>query len=185
MTEHSLPPRILTIIMLVLIVLLVIIDEQSLIRNREFDPAELIGTKLPPLSVKALSGKEIFLPGLQRQSGLLIFFSTSCAYCREELQFWNSMGRELNQSLEIRCISVNTAEETTAFLSEQSIELPAYTADHKAVRDRFRINRVPSLFVVDKEGTIKAYFAGSVNKERIIEQVKEILYEQSGSRNEY
>ncbi len=185
MTKHSLSQRILTTFTLVLIVLLVIMNEKSWIRDRELDSTKLIGTKLPPLSVTTLLGEEILIPGLQRQNGLLIFFSTTCEYCIEELQFWNNMGMELSQSLDIRCISVNTAEETAEFLSEQSIELPAYTADHKEVRELFRINRVPTLFVVDKEGIIKATFAGSVNKERIMEKVKEILYEESGTRNGY
>jgi cytochrome c biogenesis protein CcmG/thiol:disulfide interchange protein DsbE len=184
MTEHSLSPRILTIFMLALIVLLVIVNEKSWIRDQEPDPTELIGTKLPPLSVTTLSGEDTLLSDLQRQFGLLIVFSTTCEYCLEELRFWESKRMELSHVLDIRCISVNTAEMTTEFLSEHSIELPAYVADHTEIRERFRINRVPSLFIMNKEGIITAYYSGAVSKERIVEKLKELLHVQSGSRNE-
>lgn len=173
--------KILTMIMLLLIIVLSLFNENTGSMHRERDPNKLIGSFLPSLSVKSLSGEEFLLSSLHRQNELLIFFSTTCEHCLNELRFWNNASLTLHRSWDIRCISVNSAEETVEFLSAHSLKLPVVLAAHDDVREQFHINSVPSLFLIDTEGVISAYIAGSVNKEHLMKKLNGLIHTQTGS----
>lgn len=169
--------KILSMFMLLMIVLLIIVTEYAGSGRGESDPNGLIGARLPSLTVKSFSGQEIDLTGPHRLNQLLIFFSTECEFCLEELLFWNDHVAAADSVLELRCISVDPAEVTAKFLSDHSLDLPVYCADHTDVRQQFRITRVPSLFIADTEGIIKGYVAGTVDKRRLSRSLSMLLHE--------
>ncbi|MBP6672985.1 MAG: TlpA family protein disulfide reductase [Bacteroidetes bacterium] len=171
-------PKILSMLMLLLIVLLIIVTEYAGSGRGESDPNGLIGILLPSLTVSSLSGQEIILTGPDRKNQLLIFFSTECEFCLEELLFWNEHKTAADSVLGVLCISVDPAEVTAKFLSDHSLDLPVYCADRTDVRQQFRITRVPSLFVADTEGIIKGYVAGAVDKQMLSRMLSELLHEQ-------
>lgn len=177
-------PKILSMFMLLLIVLLIIVTEYAGSDRGESDPNGLIGTLLPPLTVRSLTGQEIILAGPHRKDQILIFFSTDCEFCLEELLFWNEHKTAADSVLEILCISVDPPEVTAKFLLDHSLDLLVYCADQTDVRQQFRISRVPSLFVADKEGIIKAYVAGAVDKRSLSRMLSELLHKQIVLLNE-
>jgi peroxiredoxin len=121
------------------------------------------GSKAPPFIVQDLDGATHSLTGiLARGPVLLAFYKISCPVCQLTLPF---LERIVKGSLQIVAISQDDAHGTRRFQKKFGVAMPTLLDREEEgypVSNAFRIEYVPSLFLVEPDGTISLAFEGFV-----------------------
>jgi len=123
-----------------------------------------VGDPSPFFSVTDLDGNHWKLARLLRENKgiLLVFFSIHCPHCREGLPFLNGISKRYrDKGLFVLGICVDREREKVvkSFRNTANLEFPV--AMDKGILSRvYNIYGVPSNFLIDSEGNIKAIKIG-------------------------
>src|SRR5262249_43158936 len=116
----------------------------------------------PAFELKDVAGARHTLAGLlQRGPALLAFYKTGCPVCQLIMPFLERMAG--NASVQIIAVSQDDAEGTTAFNRRFGITFPTLLDDARAgypASNAYGISSVPSLFLLESDGTVSKSFAG-------------------------
>src|SRR5438045_3229633 len=115
-----------------------------------------------PFELKDLDGNTHSLSEiLSRGPALLALFKVSCPVCQLTFPFFERMAK--NESLQVIGISQDDAKATKAFNARFGVTFPTLLDESGAgypVSNAFGISTVPSVFVVETDGSVSQSFAG-------------------------
>lgn len=127
---------------------------------RKGPPAKIaVDAPAPDFRLKGIKGQEVSLGDLQGRPVLLVFGTTWCPYCREEIPrikeiYWQ--GRE--KKLEVLNIYVNESESKVAdFAAKYALPYPVLLDKDGSVAERYQVRGVPTLVLLDRQGKIACY----------------------------
>jgi thiol-disulfide isomerase/thioredoxin len=138
------------------------------------------GDAAPACSAPLLaSGQTASLADYRGKVVYLDFWASWCAPCRESFPFMNELQAELaDKGLQIVAVSVDkTAEEAQRFLTRYPAKFTIALDTKGTCPAAFRIEGMPSSYIIDRTGTVRAVHAGFRDSDRaeIRRQVTEIL----------
>lgn len=138
------------------------------------------GEPAPTCSVPLLDGgRLVSLADYRGQVVYLDFWASWCGPCRESFPFMNELQRELaGKGLQILAVSVDkTAEEARRFLASYPAQFTVALDVAGACPAAFQLLGMPSSYIVDKGGVVRAVHAGFRNRDRaeIRQQLLEVL----------
>jgi peroxiredoxin len=120
------------------------------------------GARAPEFRLPRLDGGETQLAEIVANGpALLAFFKTSCPVCQFTLPFLARL--DSSQALPVYGISQNNEEETREFVREFGVTFPVLldTEDSGfAASNAFGISTVPTLFLVQRDGTLARVVEG-------------------------
>jgi len=137
----------------------------------------------PACSVPLLdSGQTVSLAEYRRQVVYLDFWASWCGPCRESFPFMNELQRELaGRGLQILAISVDkTAEDARRFLARYPAQFTVALDVAAACPTAFQLQGMPSSYIIDKSGTVRAVHAGFRNRDRA--EIRQQLLDLLGGR---
>ena len=117
----------------------------------------LPGAKAPAFQLPALTGENWALADALRQGPLVLaFFKIACPTCQFTLPFLNRMATAAGGSLRVVGISQDDASGTAQFLERFAPGLPTLLDSEGGylTSKAFGITHVPSVFIVEQDGTI-------------------------------
>jgi peroxiredoxin len=127
-------------------------------------PALSTGARAPEVSLPLLAGGKFDLSSaLKRGPVLLVFFKISCPICQMALPYLERIYQQASTSkLQIVGVSQNDAKATTAFAKEYGITFPIALEDTDkfAVSNAYGLTNVPTLFLVNRKGSIEMSSVG-------------------------
>lgn len=137
-------------------------------------PAQVaVDAPAPDFRLQDLNGREVSLAGLRGRPVLLVFGTTWCPYCREEIpriKEIHAKGRGKN--LEVLNIYVNeTEKKVREFAARYSLPYPVLLDRDGKVAERYQVRGVPMIVLVDGQGIIKCYQCR--NLEAMLETVRQ------------
>jgi len=110
---------------------------------------------------------EVSLASYRGSRVLLVFWSASCGYCRQELPAINAMETELSRK-DIRVVAIHLGEGSyREFLQSAGIDLVSVEDADGEVGRAYRIRGVPSLALIGKDGSVERTAAGSMDADRL------------------
>jgi peroxiredoxin len=119
------------------------------------------GQQAPDFVIRDVKGKNYALSGLGHSYVLVLFWSSTCDACREllpELHDWYLS--ENNYDLEIVAISIDTSVANFEYLYKQLMPTWITAHDplgwHGKVSSDYQVYATPTLFLLDKERTIRS-----------------------------
>ena len=128
-----------------------------------FEAQKLVNKPAPDFALESLSGQRFQLSSFKGNRPVIIsFWASWCAPCRLEMpvlrKFYNAnRGRDF----EILAISIDgdrTAAES--FAREQNLPFPILLDSSQSAAKAYRVDGIPMLFVVDKNGVVGHYHQG-------------------------
>lgn len=130
----------------------------------------------PEVALQTLDGKGFDLAELRGRVVLLNFWATWCIPCRSEIPELNTMHHEL-ESRGLSVVGVSTydgADDVRDFDIKQD-----YTVllGDRAVESKFAVAGLPTTFILDREGRIRATIVGERKREVFEAAVKPLLDE--------
>ncbi len=123
-------------------------------------PAKVaVGGPAPDFRLPDLKGREVALGGLRGRPVLLVFGTTWCPYCREEIPRIKEIyakGRARN--LEVLNVYINEADKKVGdFAARYALPYPVLLDRDGKVAERYQVRGVPMIVLVDGQGNIACY----------------------------
>jgi len=127
---------------------------------RKGPPAKIaVDAAAPDFRLKDLKGQDVSLGSLRDRPVLLVFGTTWCPYCREEIPRIKEIYRQgREKKLEVLNIYINEAEAKVAtFASKYELPYPILLDKDGQVAERYQVRGVPTLVLLDRQGKIVCY----------------------------
>lgn len=125
------------------------------------------GSRAPDFRLQLLTGGEIALPEIAaRGPALLAFFKITCPVCQLTFPFLERIHRA--GGMAVYGVSQNGARDTREFNREFGITFPTLLDSEDAgfpVSNAFGISSVPTLFLLERDGTISNVIEGWARKD--------------------
>lgn len=123
----------------------------------------LTGSVAPDFTLKALSGEEVKLSGYRGQKTVVVsFWATWCGPCRLEMPSIEAFYRD-NRSKGVEVLAVSLDENPGAarrYADENRLPFPVLVDQDSQTASRYRVGGIPSLFVIDRAGKVRAFHQG-------------------------
>lgn len=119
-------------------------------------------------------GKEHKLSDYKGKTIFLNFWATWCPPCREEMPYIEQLYNEYNKNNDdviiLGLASPNLGNEVSQsdiekFLEDENYTFPVMFDEDGSLTYQYGINSFPSTFIIDKEGYIKQYVPGAIDKD--------------------
>jgi len=138
------------------------------------------GEPAPACVVAVLDGgRSVNLADYRGQVVYLDFWASWCAPCRESFPFMNELQRELaGKGLQILAVSVDkTPEDARRFLARYPAQFSIALDAAGTCPAAFQLQGMPSSYIIDKGGAVRAIHAGFRNRDRaeIRQQLLDVL----------
>ena len=138
------------------------------------------GDLAPACVLAVLDGsRSVSLADYRGQVVYLDFWASWCGPCRESFPFMNELQRELaGKGLQILAVSVDkTPEEARRFLARYPVQFTVALDAAGACPAAFQLLGMPSSYIIDKGGAVRAVHAGFRNRDRaeIRQQLLDVL----------
>ncbi|AKT41983.1 TlpA family protein disulfide reductase [Chondromyces crocatus] len=143
----------------------------------------LVGQKAPEISAEAVTGEGPKTLG--EASGkvvILDFWATYCDPCKKSFPKYQEIVDELGSDLAVIAISVDDPDDASEdklkkFAEETGVKFAIVWDKEKATAGKYSPPKMPTSFIIDKEGTVKHIHAGyeSGEEAKIVEEVKALL----------
>lgn len=128
------------------------------------EPATLAaGAAAPPIELPDTEGRPVEVSKLlQKGPVLAAFYKVSCPVCQLTLPFLERIHKTYgNETVAILGISQDDAADTKEFRAEYKLTFPSLIdAEDYAVSNAYGLTNVPTLFLIQQDGTIAASFTG-------------------------
>jgi len=126
------------------------------------EETSMVGRTAPAFELQSLAGTEISLEDMQGQVVVLSFWASWCGPCRAELPALQQLQQQLdNDSANTQIVLVNVDREkqdAIRFLAQVGMskdDLPVLLDNDAVVMGHYGVLSMPTLFLVDRNGTIK------------------------------
>jgi peroxiredoxin len=142
-------------------------------------PNNLVGKKAVEFTLPDVSGGEVTLQSFRGKVVLLNFWATWCGPCREELPELDRVQEKFRKrGFAVVAVTVdNELENVRSFLKKYNLKLQAGWDRRKKVADAYKVEKMPSSYLIDRNGVIRFVHLGYSAEElkRIEVEIDEML----------
>lgn len=146
-------------------------------------PAE-VGKPAPDLAVTTLNGKgKVTLESLQGKVAVIDFWATWCGPCKQSFPKLEELAKQNSGKLEVVGIAADDAVDGVAdFAKANGATFPIAWDEGHSIASRWKVDSMPTSFVVDATGTVRYIHAGyhDGEAEKIAKEVQELASESKG-----
>ncbi len=133
--------------------------------------AELLGHSAPEVTLTLADGKTTKLSDLKGKPVVLSFWASWCGPCRKELPALAALAAKRG---DVHFLAVNVDRDRAPaekFLKELKLPLPIAFDPDSAVVSQFDVVVMPTMFMVDKNGTVKFRKTGFAADKGLVELI--------------
>lgn len=135
----------------------------------------LVGSPAPEVALKDVGGREVRLSDQRGRVVLVNFWATWCKPCEAEMPAMQTSFHKLGPSGFV-ILAINTLDrpaDAAEHSRTRGYTFPILFDHREETANRFRVNRLPTSFLIDREGIIREQIMGSLlTEERITELVR-------------
>jgi peroxiredoxin len=128
---------------------------------------EWIGKAAPVFKLPDLEGKPVELTSLRGKPVLLDFWSVTCAPCVRGLPVMAALELEYRGALQTWGISFDTQTRVKKWQAEHGPALPTLLDAEFSVSDAFKVNGIPAVVLIDRDGVVRNYWQGEVPEKEL------------------
>ena len=135
--------------------------------------AVVVGDKAPDFQLGSVDGKTtIKLSDYTTKPTLLVFWAGWCPHCQQMAGVEQKIFTELGvKGMNVVGVSLDSSREAAdSFVKSRSLTFPnAYggSREGRETAEKYGIRGIPTFFVIDKDGIVKATYSGEVREETI------------------
>ena len=123
---------------------------------------EWIGLPAPDFTLPDLDGTSVSLSSLRGKVVLLDFWSISCGPCLREMPMVEAVGESHKKDVTLWGISFDQPDKDKKWLALHQRTLPTLSDTDFAVADQYKVEGIPALVLVGRDGNIRNYWTGAV-----------------------
>lgn len=121
-----------------------------------------VGARAPEIGLRDLSGNQVSIASLRGRVVIVDFWASWCAPCREEMPVLNSLHQRYgSRGLSIVGVSQDrNVANARSFVAQHRVAFPVVHDASQAVARRYQPPRMPSSYVIDRNGVVRHVHAG-------------------------
>lgn len=143
----------------------------------------LVGQKAPELTATAVTGEGPKTLGEASGKVVIVdFWATYCAPCEKSFPKYQEMVEQFGGDLAVIAVSVDDADEASEdklkeFATKTGVKFSIVWDKDKSTADKYKPPKMPTSYVIDKDGTVKHMHAGyeAGEESKIADEVKALL----------
>ncbi|MEH7308755.1 TlpA family protein disulfide reductase [Neobacillus drentensis] len=115
------------------------------------------GVMAPPFTLKSLDDSYVSIGGKSAKPIVLNFWASWCDACSVEDLEMNKLYAQYKDQINFYGINVTTEEKPeniNDFIVKNNLQYPILLDEHKHVADLYELHALPTMFLIDKDGTI-------------------------------
>jgi peroxiredoxin/outer membrane lipoprotein-sorting protein len=129
----------------------------------------------PYFTLSSFSGKSMNLKDLRGKVVVLDFWATWCGPCRKELPHLQSLYQQFKgKDVVILGINNEKRKKVTSFLKKNNYTFTNLYDPGQKTADKYHVLVVPSVFIIDKKGSVSAYLAGYHSLSTLRKAIKKV-----------
>ncbi|ASS85862.1 alkyl hydroperoxide reductase [Geobacillus lituanicus] len=136
----------------------------------EIESGPGIGQTAPDLTLPTLGGKAVRLSDLRGKAVVLNFWTSWCPPCKKEMPeleaFYKQHGREV-MLLAVHLTTQDTLDNAERFAKDKKLTLPVALDVRGEALHRYRIQTIPTTYIIDPNGVIRRKIVGPVTAKRL------------------
>jgi len=138
-----------------------------------------IGDKAPDFMLETLDGETMQLSDFQGERVMINFWATWCPPCKQEMPDMERFYQEHDPVI----LSVNLTDEEMStkqvgqFIQELELTFPILLDKEGEVGNLYRIQPIPTTYMVDAEGIIQFKSIGALSYEQMVKQFEQMKEE--------
>lgn len=135
-----------------------------------------VGDIAPDFKLETLDGEEIRLSDFLGERVVLNFWATWCGPCKDEMPDI----QRLSEDRDVTVLAVNltysedSIETVSEFTDEYGLEFPILLDEHSSVSQLFRIQPIPTTYMLDSNGKIQYKAFGAMDYEWMAQELEKI-----------
>jgi cytochrome c biogenesis protein CcmG, thiol:disulfide interchange protein DsbE len=135
-------------------------------RSDVTEKTDWIGKAAPDFALPSLMGAQVRLSSLRGKVVLLDFWAIGCAPCRRELPVVEDLSHHYGgDRLDVLKISsLDDATAMRAWLAKNNYSLDALVDSDWTAANRFKVQGIPSLILIGRDGKIQGYWEGPASQ---------------------
>lgn len=128
----------------------------------------LLNRPAPDFEAKTLDGERVRLSELKDRTVLLNFWASWCGPCRRELPSIVKLHEEFKDK-GLVILGVNDEDKGTAksFAGKMGLTFPTIDDSRQKLHRDYRVNSIPTIFLIDREGKIVRFLKGSRDEDSL------------------
>ncbi len=113
--------------------------------------------------LETLKGEKASLSDYRGKVVMLNFWATWCPPCRREMPSMEELYRRIDkEKIDILAVNIQEPEKTVSeYINRSSYTFPVLLDEKAEAASIYQIRSIPTTFIVDKKGYIRAQFTGS------------------------
>jgi thiol-disulfide isomerase/thioredoxin len=131
------------------------------------NPESMTGQKAPDTVLTGLDGKTFKLSDLRGKVVFLDLWATWCGPCRQEMPHLETLHKELGDKVAFVAASNEDQATIEAFLQKTPYTMRIARISAEDAQNKFRATSIPTGFVIDKEGVIRAHMVGAQSEAQL------------------
>ena len=138
-----------------------------------------VAKEAAPFNLKTLSGEEVSLSELKGSPVVLLFFSTSCHFCRLEMPILQKLYEEYALKADLKVFGIaarENPERVKGFVSSLGVNFPILLDETGRVFMEYTVMGVPTAFFVNPRGEIADLVIGATNEKVLRNKLNSILW---------
>ncbi len=136
----------------------------------------MVGRTLPEFTLQDLAGQEVAAGSLKGKPVLVNFWATWCEPCREEMPKIQELEREF-AAKGLVVLGINdgeTPETARKYIEENHYTFRVLLDRDKSVGGKFSVSGIPAVFLIDRDGKVRAQYTGYSTSLDLREELKKI-----------
>jgi peroxiredoxin/outer membrane lipoprotein-sorting protein len=135
--------------------------------------ADMTGKYAPEFALPGLNGRTHRLADFRGQVVLIDFWATWCRPCRAELPVIEGLYRRYRErGLVVMAITTEKEKVAASFIRKNDYTFPVLIDQESDAYDKYRVNSIPVVVIVGRDGKIAAHFVGLRDEEELVEAIK-------------
>ncbi|SET38515.1 Peroxiredoxin [Oceanobacillus limi] len=134
------------------------------------------GNIAPDFELTTLDGETVKLSDFQGEKVMLNFWATWCGPCRSEMPDMEKFYHD--KDIAILAVNLTDTEiresDVSEFVDEYQITFPILMDETAEVADQYRINPIPTTYLIDTKGRIHNVAFGALNYERMVDEFEKM-----------
>lgn len=135
----------------------------------------------PEIVLSNLQGQTIRLSDYRGQVVILNFWASWCPPCKAEMPDLEKAAREFRQGTDAVLLTINLtdgARETVAkanqYMEDNQFSMPVLLDTEGQAANAYKITSIPTTVIIDRQGNIRARFAGATTSEKLQSYVNQL-----------
>lgn len=135
----------------------------------------LVNQPAPDFELKTLEGERVRLSELRGKPVVLNFWASWCGPCRRELPVLSDLYDSLKKKgLVVYGVNDQGKGEARAYMQKAALAFPTLDDSGLKAHRLYRVQSIPSMFVIDGEGKVVRFLRGAHGREEMLEALKAV-----------